>query len=239
MWSRRTFFITAIATMLLSVTTFRSASAQGMRLVGLRVGMGQPISPVTLVGIVEIQKELGLKDEQATKAGTISTDFRNEFIGEVQSAGFNFGELQGLSEDERQKKLAEIRAKFSEIGKKLTDKFQPKLAEVLDAPQRERLNQLRLQASGSHSLKDADVVKVLELSKEQQEKIDMIAKDAMKKASDLFGQGGDREERANKLKDLGTDWDAKSVELLTKEQKEKFDHLKGKTFDFSELRIGG
>jgi hypothetical protein len=225
--------------MLLSVTTVGSVSAQGMRLIGLRVGMGQPISPVTLVGIGEIQKELALKDDQVAKLNTVSTDFRTEFISEVQSAGFDFGELQGLAQEERQKKLAEIRAKFSEIGKNLTDKFQPKLAEVLDAPQRERLNQLRLQASGSHSLKDADVVKALELSKEQQEKVDTIAKEAMKKSSDLFGQGGDREERANKLKDLGTDWDAKSGDVLTKEQKEKFDHMKGKPFDFSELRIGG
>jgi hypothetical protein len=128
---------------------------------------------------------------------------------------------------------------MGEISKSLHDKFAPKLAEFLDAPQRSRLSELDHQCSGAQALKTAEVIKVLELTKEQQEKLDALAKDFGSKVVKLFGGDGDREARAQKFQQLGIDWDAQAVEILNKDQKEKFAKLKGKPFDFSDVRLGG
>lgn len=234
---RRCLCVTAV-TGLIFITS-ASTQAQGISLTGLRMWTGHPVSQVVLAGVEPVQKELGLKSEQAQKANALMLEHREAFISEFQSAGFDFQGLQNLPDDERQKKFAEFQSKIGEIGKTLHDKFSPKLAEILDASQRTRLAELDHQCSGAQALKSADVVKALELTKEQQEKLDALAKDFGSQITKLFGGDGDRDERTRKIQQLGTDWDAQATEVLNKDQKEKFAKLKGKPFDFSDVRLGG
>lgn len=223
----------------LAATANSSASAQGITVTRLRLLTGHPVSSVVLAGTESIQKELGLNSDQAGKANALMLEHRGEFLSEFQSSGLDFGGLANATEEERAKKLAEFQQKVGEIGKSMRDKFAPKLAAILETPQRERLAELERQAAGAHLLADAEVVKSLELSKDQQERLAKLDKEFAGKVVKFFGTDGDREERAAQFQQLGTDWDAQALDVLNKEQKEKLAKLKGKTFDFSDLRIGG
>jgi hypothetical protein len=215
-----------------------AAQAQGITVPGLRLFMGHPVSPVVLAGIEPVQKELALKTEQIEKAKSLMLEHRQEFISEFQSAGFDFQGLQNLSDDERQKEFAKFQEKMGEIGKSLHEKFQPKLAEFLDEAQKTRLAELAHQAAGAQDLANAEVVKLLEITKEQQEKLASISKEFRAKVVKSFGEAN-RDTRTEQLRQAGTDWDAQAIEVLNKDQKVKFAKLKGKPFDFAEVRLGG
>ena len=215
-----------------------SAQAQGISLTGLRLWTGHAVSPVVLVAAEPVQKELGLKSDQIEKAMALVAEHREAFMSEFRSAGFDPSDLRNASDEDRPKVVAEFQSKIGDISKTLHEKFHPKLTEFLDAGQRVRLAELDRQAAGAQVFKNAEVIKVLELSKEQQEKLDALAKDFSGKIAKLFG-GEQGEEIAQKFRQVAVDWDAQAAEVLNKEQKEKFAKLKGKAFDFSDVRIGG
>ncbi|MGE3316710.1 MAG: hypothetical protein AB7O26_16455, partial [Planctomycetaceae bacterium] len=177
----------------LIVLSTNSSQAQGISLTGLRMWTGHPVSPVVLAGVEPVQKELALKDDQVAKANALMLEHREAFISEFQSAGFDLQGLQNLSEDERQKKFAEFQTRIGEIGKSLHDKFSPKLADILDTAQRTRLAELDHQCSGAQALHNAEIAKQLELTKEQQAKLDSLAKDFSGRIIKLFNGDGDRE----------------------------------------------
>ena len=119
-------------------------------------------------------------------------------------------------------------------AKKLNDKYAPKIKETLKPEQFERLQQISYQAAGTGVYTNADVVKALELTKEQQEKIATINKDAQAKQGALTADGG--REAFAKIREEQT---ADLAKVLTAEQTEKLTKLKGKAFDVSTLGRGG
>ena len=195
--------------------------------------------PLTLAANEAVQKDLALKEEQVGKIKTLSEEMRED----MRSAFSGFGGGQDQTDEERAKQ----REKFAESMKKVNDKFQPKLNEILDASQRDRLKEIQIQAAGAQAYQNPEVVAALKLSKDQQEKLAAISKEFGDKQRDLFprggagGGGGERpnfEEMRKKGEELTAARDKQISEVLTADQKAALEKLKGKTFDVALLRQG-
>ncbi len=93
-------------------------------------------------------------------------------------------------------------------------------------------------SQGTGALSDAEIVKSLTITKDQQDKIKTLTDEYGTKTQALFtgggggGGGGGRE----KMQELNKERDSKITEVLTKDQTDKFASLKGKAFDVELLR---
>ena len=134
--------------------------------------------------------------------------------------GINFQELGSLSEEERDKRFADMRTK-SEAAMKLLDE---KLNKDLDAKQVARLKQLALQRDVVAALNRAEVAKQLKLTKDQETKL-----------RDIAGQGfppfGPPDARQQAQAD--------ALAVLNDDQKKQWTDLTGKSFTFPEPQFGG
>ncbi len=132
--------------------------------------------------------------------------------------------FRNLSDEERQKAIAELRKRATEQAKKA----RTALAKTLEPKQVERLEQISLQAQGASSLTNPEVAGKLKLSTEQVAKLEAISNEigpAVREA--LQGGGGDA--RA-KIAELRKERQEKSLAVLTAEQKEQFTAMKGEPF---------
>ena len=233
--SRIFFSLVALAAI---VTSTSSAMAQRPGGGGNRGGgFGGLFSPMMLAGSEAVQKELGLKEDQIAKLKTLGEEARKE----MPAFGGPGGGGQDLSADERRKQMAER----MEAMQKVNDKYKPKVAEVLDAKQNERLKQIQMQLMGSRIYQDADVIKALDLSKEQQEKLTATNKEFEDKRNEMFraafgggggaGGGGDARDKMREMTEVN---DKKLAEILSKDQAAKLETLKGAKFDVAQLRGG-
>lgn len=182
-----------------------------------------------------VQKELGISDQEKEKLEKASQAYFDEFREQVQSAGG--GNFQDASQEERRKMMA----KLQELGQKLTAKHLPAIKEALKPDQFTRLQQISWQVAGSAAFNDPDLIKALDVSKEQQEKINAVNQEYQQKQAGLFGGGGggNFQEAFAKMRELGQERDKKAAEILSKEQQEKFVALKGKAFDLPPPQIQG
>ncbi|MEI8380132.1 MAG: Spy/CpxP family protein refolding chaperone [Planctomycetota bacterium] len=205
---------------------------------GFGGGFGGPQSGLMLAGNPAVQKELGVTEDQIAKLKKLGDEAREEM--QAGGGGGDFAALRDLPEEERRAKMTEMMNKRMEATRKVTEKFKPKLAEVLDAKQVERLNQIALQAAGPGAYSDPDVAKALKLSKEQQDKLATITKEFGEKqrASFTGGGGGGGEDARAKMRELSAARDKDLAAVLTADQKTQLDKMKGKEFDVAALRGG-
>jgi Spy/CpxP family protein refolding chaperone len=211
------------------------AAAQGQRRGG-GFGRGQTSDPLSLAGQAAVQKELEFTPEQVEKVTKISEAASEERRSEFQKlipAGTNF---RNLSDADRQK--------LTEANRALQAKFGEQLTEILKPEQLQRLKEISLQASGAAVLERDEITKALELSKAQQDKLAILGAEYGLKQRELFGQGaagggGDPQERAQQIRKLGAEHTAKALEILTADQRQKFQGMQGKPFDLSQLQRGG
>src|SRR6185437_67931 len=101
----------------------------------------------------------------------------------MRAAFGNPQEFQDLSDEERGKRMAEMQKKNEETTKK-TDAA---VAKVLDKKQLTRLNQLQLQREGVNAFHRPDVAKQLDLTEEQETKMQEIQAKAMEEGRAGFG----------------------------------------------------
>ena len=192
---------------------------------------------LSLIGSEEVVKELALSEEAAGKLKTLSSEIREE-LGKARGGREAFAGLRELPEEERNKKMAELREKGEEASKKVRETYLPKVKEVLTAEQFARVQQIVYQANPlTVSLADAEVIKALDLSKEQQDKIAAIGKEYGEKTRALFtggNAGGGRE----KMQELNKERDTAIAGVLTADQSTKWTEMKGKEFDVAKLRGG-
>jgi Spy/CpxP family protein refolding chaperone len=198
-------------------------------------GFGGPQSGAALLGIAEVQKELGISDEQKGKLEAVLNDLR-----EQGRSGFNFQDFQSLKEDEREKKMAEFRKKAEELGKKATES----VSKILDAKQNERFGQLQLQREGIAATAKEEVADKLKLSKEQREKLTKIQEEGRtaQRGGGNFGQLSEEERRAQftKMQEARDKRTADMVAVLTADQKGSWEKMLGAKFDFPQPRgFGG
>lgn len=220
----------ALAALVAGLVLTTSLSAQGRRGGGFGGGRGG-MSPLMLVANENVQKEIGITDDQKAKL----TALREEFTKDQQEARGSApaGNFQDLSQEEKAKFFVQMAA----TAKKLNEKYLPKLKETLKPEQLERVQQIAYQAAGPNAFTNEDVVKALDLTKEQQEKIATVNKDFQEKMQALFTGGGEGGPEA--FAKLRTEQSEALDKILTKEQAEKWTALKGKKFDTAGLFGGG
>src|SRR5688572_12661288 len=103
----RVFSVAALVAVLI-VSVAGAQPPGGQRGGGRGFGGGMQASPLMLLRIDEVRKELGLSDEQNKQVQELGEELRSSF------GGTNFQELRDLSQEEREKRLAEIRTKAEE-----------------------------------------------------------------------------------------------------------------------------
>jgi Spy/CpxP family protein refolding chaperone len=195
----------------------------GMGGMGGMMGGGQ----LALLQNEAVQKEIELVPEQKEKLTALGTDLRTQMQG-----------MRDLSQEERTTKMREI-----------TEGTQKKVEGILLPHQLERIKQISLQMQGIRALSDPAVAKELGLTEDQQSKIKTINDDAQKARRELFGQGGGgqgggpgggrggmSQENMQKMQDIQKDTETKLTDVLTSEQKEKLEKMKGPKFDTTALR---
>jgi hypothetical protein len=176
-----------------------------------------------------VQKELKLSEENLTKV----TGLRDKLATEMRE---KFAALREM--DDRQQQ----RAKMTELSGEYDRKSREQLREVLSREQMMRLYQIRMQVrSVMDSLTNRFVAGRLQLKDEQKTKLADLAKDAQAKRSDLFSSMRDaseeqRREAFAKYRKIRTDADEKALGLLSAEQKEAFEKMKGEKIELPSRR---
>jgi hypothetical protein len=188
-------------------------------------------SLVMLAGIEAVQKDLGLSGDTTSKLNSLREDLNAARQKEYQTAGINPQDFQNLSAEQRQK--------MNQIGNQLNDEFNPKLKQIVSGDQYKRLQQISLQSGlrnqGPSALLAPDVASELKLTDEQKQKLNTLNMEFAQKQRELFTGGFDQAAAAKLREDRTT----KTMEVLTAEQKEALNKLKGSEFDVSQLGFGG
>lgn len=190
-------------------------------------GRRREVNSIAVAVRDEVQQELALSSEQKTKLQQIADDYRSQ-------ADSLFEGVRELPREERNAKMAEL----MEQREKLAADAEKKLAEVLNADQVKRLNQIVYQALGGRALAREDVAKELALSNEQREKVATIIASENEKRRQLFrdaqGGGVDREQMREKSRELRDQINNEALAVLTDDQKQKFTALQGEKFELQE-----
>lgn len=179
-------------------------------------GPGPGINNAMLLGMPEVQKEIGLEGAKQKEIGDWVAKTQEQIRDAFSS--FNFQELPSLSEEEREKRLADMRSKTDAAVKQADEK----LAKILDTKQLARLNQLKLQREGTQALQRDDVAKTLKLSEKQLQEL--------REQPPIFPFAPP---------DVRKQAEADTLALLSADQQTKWADLKGKEFAFPEGGFGG
>jgi Spy/CpxP family protein refolding chaperone len=198
---------------------------------GSRRGPPRGYRGSSLLGLLlseQVQKEMNLNEEQTAKVQQL-----------VEKLGAEMREqYTALREIEDRQ---ERRAKMTELRDQFDDKVREQLRDVVEREQMMRLYQIRMQVRPvTDSLANRYVVRRLELTEDQQKKVAEVAKETQAKQSELFSAMRDasdeqRAEAFQKLRQLRSDADEKALAVLTAEQKQAFEEMKGKKI---ELEMG-
>lgn len=241
--------VLAVGLVMLMGASLAMAQEQGQRRPGgggFGGGFGARLSGVLgLITNDAVQKDLAVDADTTAKLKKVADDAN----ADVRAASVRGGRdvFDGLSDEERRAKFAEIQKKNEEAQAKAVAKFEPQLKEVLTEAQFTRLKQIYWQSSLSAALADPEVINGIALTKEQQDKIAAVGKEYAEKRTALMpprgaggggAGGGNFQETFAKMQELAKERETKTTDVLSAEQKEKFATLKGKEFDVSKLRGG-
>jgi Spy/CpxP family protein refolding chaperone len=198
-------------------------------------GMRMPAG--MLLTMPEVLRELNVTDAQKTQMEEI----RGEVQKDIQSAvsGIDFQALRDMSQEDRDKKIAELRT----MAEGLSKKIDAKVEKVLDEKQMARLKQLQIQREGAAAFTRPEVVTKLALTDDQKAKIKKIQDDARPQGRAAFNRNASPEERqaaiskmqqsrAKVLKDI--------MDVLNDDQLLAWTELTGKEFKFPQgMGMGG
>lgn len=222
----------ALSLIVLMVSAAAAQEQRGRRRGGFGGGFGGPFgafnSPAALAGMPQVQEEIKVSEEQKKQI--------DEGLAELRG-GFNFQELQGLSAEDREKRMEEMRKKAETAGKA----FEEKMNKILKPEQLARLKELSLQRQGAMALLRPDIAKDLGLTEDQRKKMQGIFESA-RSANQPNLRELSQEEREKVMTENREKLEKAQAELLavlTDDQKAKYAELKGKEFKFPEPRFGG
>jgi len=185
-------------------------------------------SVTNLIGIPQIQKELGLNDDQ-----------RKQIADEVKSMQIylrqQFMEVRKLPRSEQPARIRELKVATSPF----VSERQAIILEVLTPSQRNRLTGISMQYRGVESLLDDQIADLLELSKEQRAEILKIAEEldvtlAAERQAMMSQQFEERQKGRKgflqKMQRLRKEAEGEILAVLTEEQYKKFEQLQGEKF---------
>lgn len=179
-----------------------------------------------------VQKELGLASETIAQLNKINEDYRNASQKEFSALGIDYSAISDLPALERAAETRKASEKTADVGRKLTAVFLPKLADLLEPPQIQRLRQIQLQASGLEVWSEPEIASELNLSSEQQQKVAELRSEFRRRVDRL---DGDFQQRFAKSRELNAERDRQALALLTQQQQSKLVELQGAPFDLSQL----
>lgn len=198
---------------------------------GAFVRRGRGANPLQLLRNPKVQDELKLDEDQKTEA--------TEAIQELSKSRRGlYKNLQGLQPKDRQKKVREFNKKFQQDSAK-------KAKDILEPKQYARLQEIVVQLQGIRALQNPDVEKKLKISDEQKKKIADIQTSLPQKRQQILqglranGNRIDFKKYREKVQKLNKEIEKNTLEVLTKEQREQFDKMKGKKFELGRGRLGG
>jgi Spy/CpxP family protein refolding chaperone len=172
-----------------------------------------------------VQKELGLTDEQKKTISQLSDQMRADAL-EIMSG------LQDLSPEEQKEHMPELMKMVGDKGKEM----QAKIDQMLDKKQVTRLKELSLQNRGAQALEDDEVIAALKITDDQKKKLTDVREEGAKKMEEtmqsLRSGGGDQGEIRQKLMAMRKELGDKALAVLTSEQRQQFDKMKGPKFEF-------
>jgi Spy/CpxP family protein refolding chaperone len=189
-------------------------------------------NPLGFLNWDQAQKDLKLTAEQKDKLKAINEEFRANRRKLMEG-------LAGATPEQRRAKIAEIRAK----ARQNREDYRKKIDAVLLPEQRSRLGQLTLSLGGPLSaLVDEQVAKALNLTEEQKKQIRAIEEAAGEKVRSVLQEHreqrsaaqGDLEAKASELRDQAVQ---QALGVLTPEQKESFEKMKGKDVPVERPRL--
>jgi len=175
-----------------------------------------------LIGNESVQKELKLDDAQVTKAKELGDKNREKMTAARE-------ELQSLDQEERGKKMAELRKEMNESTLKAVGEF-------LKPEQVTRLKQINCQTLGAMAFSDPDIAKKLNITDAQKDEIKTITDESMATMREI-GQGfqDDREGTMKKMTEHRKETLTKVVAKLNDEQQKTWKEMTGAPF---ELKMG-
>ena len=198
----------------MAFATASTLHAQGQGRRGGFGAMGEGIR-LRVLAVPKVQEDLKLTDDQKMQARQAAEGLQGLFAG-----------LQGLSQEERQQKFQEIQTKTRTAVEEVN--------KILSKEQNERLDQIVLQARGAGALADDKVTAALKITDDQKQKLRDIQQRTGQQMREL--QQGEQEKRAQILKSAGDD----AMAVLTAEQKEQFEKMKGAKIELPEnIGFGG
>jgi hypothetical protein len=191
-------------------------------------------SLVSLAANEGVQKDLGVtgSGDVVTRLNALNEDYRNASQKELTALGIDYSAFSDLPAAERAAEMRIVGEKTAEMNRKLTEKFLPKLAEILSPEQIARLRQIQLQASGLDVWTEPEFAKELDLTEVQKAKFSELRNEYSRKQNSL---DGDFQQRFAKIRELNTERDNKAAALLSEAQQSKLTELKGAPFDVSQL----
>ncbi len=208
---------------------------------------GPPLAEMGLFGILrdkKVQEELDLTEEQIEKLKTLGQKLRGEMRQRSTNMRQQWDKIRDLTPEQRRAKLKELREKADEDMEKARDRWaermatvKKELAEILQSAQLERLEQIHLQWRGIRAIEDPDVAKALGITDEQKEKLEALRKEIAEKRQELFRSLQDlsREERRETMRakttELMKDAEQKLLDVLSTEQRDKLEKMKGEKFE--------
>jgi len=170
----------------------------------------------------EVQQEIELSEDQEAELRTLGEEIRDQVRGEMQGM---FEGMRDLSDEERQARFDEIRARFEQINKDAEGRMQ----KVLMPHQFDRLKQIdlqsRLQRGGAAALTEGELADTLGLTDSQRDQLREKQEEVQKELDEKIGQL--RIEARNQL-----------LEVLTPEQRAKLEGMMGSAFALPEPRFG-
>lgn len=181
----------------------------------------------------QVQKELDILPDQLTELNKVFEGSRPDFS--------QFQGLRDLPEDERNKKMEEIRAKMAETQKANREKING----ILLPHQAERLKGITIQVRGGAALDDPEIAADLKISDEQKEKIKTTRDAQREKVTAMFqqGQGNNNDEAARnamreKFQNLRKENDTELFAILNSSQRDQLEKMKGEKFELDTAQFG-
>lgn len=199
---------------------------------GQRGGMMRGGGESSLVRRADVQKELGITEEQKTKLEEMATKEREARRAAFQNrSNDNGGAATGGGQQGRRG------FDPAEMAKQRAEQHKA-LAAILDAKQMKRLGELALQQQGARALGQEDTQKALGLSADQVAKIKDIQtkeREAMQSLMEkMRNQELTREEMQASMEKNNKALGDELTKVLTSDQAAKFKEMQGAPFKFDE-----
>lgn len=173
-----------------------------------------------LLRLEVVSKDLNLSEDQTAKLKQIGDDAKKQMTDLRDS-------LKDASREDRRAKLEEA---FKDVGAKVNG--------VLNEQQQARLKEIRLQLRGPSALSDPKIAEELKVTDDQKQSLKDQAGERRKAITAAIQDAGGREKAADKIKQILKDSNEKMEAVLTPEQREQFDKMKGKKIDLGDAAFG-